>query len=720
MLPSRKRELLDELASNILITNDQNSIDNARTLAYFILQNELSSISPKRISYWQNKWEMEISPSKICDLRKACQNIDSYPRAIYQLFDCLRLSEISEKKLEDSSVQPVKRILKRKSFSTEDTILEHVFNLFSDKESLDIFQTIPISPPHLSLLKNIFKWKLSLNYLENQIPQLKGQIGISIRPIIDYEILNFSKHINFEANSLIEFISSLLEYGNRLESGVILCSVLHDKKNSSILNQLNGAQSSGFPILRQLVSHAIESCMQIILKFIRNWTVFGLLDDNEVDRNQFFIQKCSSKVSSYDWWTKKYVLVQTLIPFFLQQDSKIIHKILNSGRALNFISKYKNSYINYMNNFGSDAPFGLNFLEKKKGKKNLINPDVEWKEGEFNLSMVNKFYSESMNSLMYMIKNVIWIEGHLKTVNDFLLFGRGDFSSLLFKNFSENSDGDAATLLLSAIKGTTNGIFYKNKITDEIYTDRIDFKFNWDKQPSPDELDLVYLVNPPIDVFLSPDNLNDYNMIGNLIWKLKCAECSLGFVWKNMRRYEHLKSFGFDFRQMFKIRYLMQNTIKTMIEYMSTDIIICNWNKFVKKIHEINDFEELLQAHQEYLTILKNGSLLTQEYRNHFKLLIQMLSKISNFSLLIESLNSLYSNIIEKMSKPKEKTNKQSLKAFLEKEQKNIKIIQSSILKISQEFNDGLKNLYKQAFEDIYSNEMQDLEVRLNFIVINM
>ncbi|KAH0786178.1 Gamma-tubulin complex component 3 [Histomonas meleagridis] len=571
-----------------------------------------------------------------------------------------------------------------------------------------------ISLSHFSLLNRILKLSSCLAFIRETRNAFKGTIGSTVRVIIDKEYDSITKEISnipIENLTLIKLYSYLSgPIKERIIASTIVCNSISSGKLPSLINRILSISPYGIHQVSSITSKMIDSSISVLLTFIRNWTVYGVLNDPD---NEFFIKKHVGKVDSELWWSTKYELVESLVPNFLIENN-VIHQILVSGKSILFMRKHRDCFSsNFVDNFGSSAPFAVNYQQPKMKE---VKPEIAWSGPSFELSMVPKFAEDSMKSLMYMIKQTVWIPGHLKTIQDFILFARGDFASALYQNFNDNIDEDPPTLLLQSINQVALTKNYTNQMTKEILTDRIDLKKKWTVQPPPDEISLVYLVNPPIDTFLGKNVLLNYELIGSLVWKLKCCEFKLGNNWSLMKRLQNLSQLGFKLRNMCLLRNLMGFVVRTVLEYLTTDIILCGWEELSNELENAKDLDNMIKSHRIYLERIMEGALQTPAMSVRLKMLTQMLNVISEFSDVVDEVEAIYDSIVQMMKKSKifAKNN-----VFGEKA-KELRDVSKRVNDLYRKFETQLSQFYIMSFNEIKSKALEQLEARFRFCVENI
>ncbi|EAY12949.1 Spc97 / Spc98 family protein [Trichomonas vaginalis G3] len=724
ILPTDFQNLLDSLASNILETYDPDIIDDARTTSYFLINSQTINKKPQNFDYWAKKWKNSISPDYIHSLSQMKKVFGDQKLAIFDLLNSLSSSNLHIV----STIKPNtirKTIVHIKEPIPDMILVQELKKLLLGDESKILLTnddgkitcekyTIPHQNSSLNYVSRIIK---IVNQIRTSNESFTGSIGRNMLDVIEKEfkpIVEQIENIDTNKTSLLSLETQLTgTIFEKLQALAIICYAISSKFRPSLLNTISYCQKHGSPQILSFGSQLIDAGIESLLVYIRDWTVFGVLKDPE---NEFFVTKHSGKLSSQDWWSNKYTRVQEKIPVFLNENS-IIRKILNAGRARNFVIKYKDSCMKYVDNFGSTAPFAINFTSQKS-KEEINN---EWVGPPFELSMVPLFYKDAVNSMRYMTLDIVWIPGHLRTLVDFILFGRGDFAKALFTNFDEAEDGDAAALFVHAMKDSTPmATTYINPITREPLHDRVDLKEKWTQQPTVDEVKLVYLTNAPIDIFLTQEVLRRYYSVSDFIWKLKVSEFRLGNDWHNSRKLELLELIGFEhstYRLMNATRQFMLATVTSLVEYLCTDIIMCNFTKMTTKMKSSEDFDDMLKLHTDYLDYICENSFQTQKHFNILKIVNSIVEYVSIFHDLMAEIEGSYQAVIKYSQKKKRWTKKDH--PFIQKQQESFADISNRLSKLYEDFVALLRKFYI-LIQDEKVQEMQFLEMRLRRICINI
>jgi len=703
-----KRVLLDRLIWQITSISDENQLERIRTMAYLIIDTDISRNEIHNGDFWIQKWKNKIEPRKKPILGDLIKNLPVECMKILIIFDQLKnYKEIlvysdlkNENKHKNAKYIPW----------IEDKTLIQQF-------SQSIFNQYNSYPEKFlnSKQKTVF---YMINYvircmyeIDQSAESLFGIIGSKIKHIVNQTLSETKERIRkiLISQSLISIYAAVFE--QIVENTCFLCQIMVRLKNSQCyFNCISICMSHGSPVLKSIGGNLLSTCITPTLDFICDWVVFGKISD---PHKEFFIAKMGKKINSSDWWDKKFFIVNEHVPQMIV-DSSILDLILITGKAKRFIRKFKSSCINYTNNFGSNAPYGIDLSISYKEKQNYT-----WKGPPFQLSMIENMHKEANSSMMYMIKNIIWIYGHLLTIRDYVLFCRGDFAHSLFTLFYESEDGDAQTLLNQAIVFSYPGTKYMNPITTEQLHNRVDLATKWTTQPRLEDLSLVYHTNPPIDIILNPAILIQYQNISSYIWHINCLSYRIDKSWFFAKRLDLLSYVFFSskgLKQICALRHFMILTLRSILEYFSTDIILFQWNSLENRIADSTSLSDIIDSHKKYISAIWKGLFMDEQFSQVNTIIDEIFKRIEAFLLVNSEMETIYHSFIEYVNinrRWKVKGNK-----FYDDTKKKFNEKQSEIQSLFVTFNNTVNQLYSIAYDETKSREMQSLEIRLRSCIM--
>jgi hypothetical protein len=691
----------------VLGSDDADAVGRGRTLAYFLLENGMDCGRGRGIREWKMEWRHSICPESLVVLEEVWDGLND---RVYPIFATLNGFRKSTVRVQKNLVQDTGKAIKRSTSVAplnEEEIANEILTILRGGRSFvlslnngALIASQPIAPGHEYALSELIKMAECLRLIRESRDKFQGSIGNDVRMIIDEEYKRFTDAVSSVDETSVTILSILATLNGQirdtLTASALICEAIAKSDSPSTINILVRVQDYGLGTLTNISSRMINVGIEHILRFISDWTLYGILND---PHSEFFIRKHQSKLDGEFWWSKKYTIVEALVPSFLIEKSTLT-KILSSGKAHNFLRKFKASCIDYVKNFGSTAPFAVTFETPKSA---IPIPDQNL---DFRLSQLSFYTSKAMDSLMYLMKTVIFIPGHLKVLQDFILFQRGDFANLLYQRFTEGSEEDAETLVLHSIKSVTNS--YCNKVTNERLTDRIDLSKRFQFQPKVNEISLIYLVNPPITTFLGKEMLQKYYRVQKLVWRVKCVECQLIINWRNARRVRLIQKLGIDYKSVCLTRHLTVVFVRTVMTYLSEDVVLISESVMGRDFGKCEDFDEMMLIHSERVEKLMNGAFQSAGYSVFLKGLLAIFRTIDEFLEVEESIESIFVAILE---------------IFEKKKMGKDEFVQSvgDELRDVIEKGNGVKERFKNEVNDFYKStcvsvEMDGLSSRLHWL----
>uniref|UniRef100_A0A1A9W9K4 Gamma-tubulin complex component n=1 Tax=Glossina brevipalpis TaxID=37001 RepID=A0A1A9W9K4_9MUSC len=328
-----------------------------------------------------------------------------------------------------------------------------------------------------------------------------------------------------------------------------------------------------------------------------------LVEDNEVIRQKELPEHYSS-----DYWEKRYTVRHERIPCFLDKVSDII---LRTGKYLNVIHQC--------------------------GKKVTIPQTMDLQFSPTNqnhITVIENAYRFASKNLLEVLLKENDLMGHLMSVKRYLLLQQGDFISEfmdaceeeLAKNVDkvlpmklENLLG--LTLRLSLAKHDS----YKDDLHCELLT--YDLVTQMSKIMNNEEenwlshgrLDLNglecfafrYEVKWPVSLVLNHIAISKYQMLFRQLFYCKHVERQLCKIWKeNSIAKTFSPQVAEHRRSAFTLRQRMMNAVQNLEYYMMIEVIEPNWHLFIQNMNKVENVDEVLSFHQDFLdSCLKNCML---------------------------------------------------------------------------------------------------------------
>ena len=331
-----------------------------------------------------------------------------------------------------------------------------------------------------------------------------------------------------------------------IPAAVVATAVVREGATCATLMRL---QQRGALAVSTLAAAALEELMQVLKEYVRDWVIFGYLHFD----SEFFIKKVPGKCSNEDFWLKRYVIDEAKCPPFLRP---IMGEVRVAGVCKNFVR---------------------HIVEPHAPRRLPREPP------DFELEQLEQIVQASMADVCEVMQGVL---AHVRTVHDFLLFGRSDFAAALFAEFAPGSEDPQASLISSIVAVTK----------ERVRTDRLAMARRWTRVPELNEVKLVYETDEPLDSVLGPRALDAYGAAHVFLWRLRSVEFRLARCWASART---LISLGLPAGLLAQARQLAIIAVRALHGFFVCDILSLAWAKF-EAVGE-SDFDKFVTAHDAFL-----------------------------------------------------------------------------------------------------------------------
>lgn len=688
-----QEELVVKIIRHILENTSESSIYKAIEYSSIVFQANLLKSQDKNYEFYIKKWSKILNTEQIQQMKDLQIALPSKPHPIFKLLDNLKKTakkSISKPKNTDNNRYRVS-ISENELLNELLTLLQcgtGDFIVYSDQK-FQIQENISVQ--FLKSTQKILSTVQCLHELKNS--KLVGIIGQTITLHISKEVKSFVNYVsqfNSENSSILQLQSYLLAKETERIHAIAFIYISIINSGSNYMATLAPLKSHGNPLVASIAQELISSCYSVILNFIQSWVIHGIIDD---PFNEFFIKEDKSPNAQYkdpsEWWSTRYTFDIDKIPpkFF---DKETLMKILGCGKALNFIKTFKT--YNYDEGY---VPF--------KGKC-------------FDLSMLDSCLSTSMKIVIDLIVNQNWLIGHLKVINDFLLFCRGDFATSLFYAVDGADADESVHILTRALKGIDFGKTYFNKKTDENLLNYLDYK----KKDSTALASLVYKIRDPITTVIGHRAMKLYERFSKFVWRIRSIQLTLSVGWKYQRiplfvEEDYIGGIGETITGadlISKIAAMRFNFIfasASLNEWISTDVILPNRKEMEQQIQNSTSFDQIIYYHKRYLHQLKKGFLLTEEFAQAQTALAQLIDVFDQFISTVKDIYAYFNDCdahYQYILNGGEDDFEDSPDIEFDEFNQNLDTIQ-------QTFNTKLKVLHAKVSQNLGIPEFSHLELRL-------
>ncbi|XP_039496869.1 gamma-tubulin complex component 2 homolog isoform X1 [Drosophila santomea] len=396
---------------------------------------------------------------------------------------------------------------------------------------------------------------------------------------------------------------------------------LSDYRDAAVLTYLHERikRLEGDRAAQQLIIGLARKAAEPYMRMLQMWIQKGVI----VDRNQEFLVEDNEVIHrdelpehySDDYWERRYNVRRDHIPSFLEKYSD---KILRTGKYLNVI--------------------------RQCGKRVMPTQEMHLEfdpTSERHVSVINDAYYFAARMLLDVLLTENDLMGHLQSVKRYLLLNQGDFTMQfmdacedeLTKNVDhvlpmtlENLLG--LTLRLSSARNDP----YKDDLHCELLPYDLVTQMSkimnqkeeyWQAQPRLDLSGLecfafTYEVKWPCSLVLNHIAISKYQMLFRQLFYCKHVERQLCKIWKENSIAKKFSPQAAElYRSAFTLRQRMMNAIQNLEYYMMIEIIEPNWHIFIEKMKTVENVDNVLRLHQDFLdSCLKNCMLTESSHLN--------------------------------------------------------------------------------------------------------
>ncbi|KAG0681707.1 Microtubule-nucleating Tub4p (gamma-tubulin) complex component [Pichia californica] len=479
------------------------------------------------------------------------------------------------------------------------------FRFSSDKSSSSSLRveitldTDSLLPNQIGYLKDFIQLALIIKKLSiissnntniNNNQQVNRSSLIAFHSCISESLLNFQCFLNDlynnNNNNNINHLSSLKYHLDDWFVSFRHIYWLHLKSLSlkpyDFLSLLYQYTLFGDSVIKNLSLKYFNSCFNPYYNIIFNWSLLGILNENDSLNESFFIKLNENK--------NDFSFILNYIPSFINQN--IAFKIYHIGKSINYLKHHLNDKL-WCNNFYSQQQYQhLDIINDENNNKIILNL--------YNIIITH------LNSLL--LKDY---KSEISNLNNFLLLNQGDLihsiistGSLILNQPSENlSSNQLITLLQDSIDSTSISKNYSFKIYNRLDARLLNLNLNSNSSLGWDLFTLDFKIIDSINYLIS-STYKEYLKIFNFLFKILKLKYQLSESWKksrlltinklklnskskinlNLKIKSHQRKFEL-------IRHQFTSFIDSIYFYISNEILLINYNNFEKKFK--SNFDKL-------------------------------------------------------------------------------------------------------------------------------
>ncbi|XP_067014379.2 gamma-tubulin complex component 3 isoform X2 [Anabrus simplex] len=514
-----------------------------------------------------------------------------------------------------------------------------ILQLNAVTEDLTVNPSIKLSRPHRRMVLRLAE----LGWLHNQLRQFcntsdvslglmeKGFLAALRSELTEYYrlVAMIQAQVQKQIQETVESPLTLrklqvwaLEPMFRLKWLVDIVTACSGRKAGALASCIHGYLQHGNPAVRAAVRHLLSMVCKPVYMMLSRWMLDGELED---PFGEFFIV-ADAEIKGDRLWHEKYKVQENLVPCFITMAQA--KKILATGKSINFLREVCHDYPPIK---GRDQ---LRRHLERTSVEALFTLDTE---SELQ-AVMDTAYLETSRRVLDVLNGPYMFMENLQALRRYLLLGQGDFIRHFMEIIYPELQKPASHLyphvlseiLESAIRAT-NAQFENPDILE-----RLDLRL---LETSPgdtgwDVFSLDYHVDGPIGTIFGPSAAS-YLTLFNALWKSKRMEYVLTASWK--RQVTSAKML----RKLPELAPLLQHThlltaemihfVHQMQYYTLFEVLECSWHTLIWDVQHAEALDDIIRAHNSFLTRIKKGALLdsdSQELSNQLRAVYELILQL--------------------------------------------------------------------------------------------
>ncbi|GAX86220.1 hypothetical protein CEUSTIGMA_g13633.t1 [Chlamydomonas eustigma] len=381
----------------------------------------------------------------------------------------------------------------------------------------------------------------------------------------------------------------------------------------------------GDPFVRSYTSRVLQAACVPLFEMIRRWVYEGQIED---PHGEFFIIKQNRQGLSaaatgndrqqqqqQDMWRNGYTIDPSRLPSFLSQ--KLASKILRAGKSINFLQECCED-VSWVHERAISAQAAASSI--------VSTAQIEGLE-----RFVATASAGVDQRVMEMLINKFDLAKHCDAMRRYVLLGQGDFVQALMDTAQADLNQDASSVSeISLNHAVRQAISASNtKYDDEDIVDRVrarKSKAHGGGELGWDVFRLHYEMRGPLSTLFTPSAQSQYFRVFQLLWRLKRAECDLSNTWKVLKcevertaaKFNSYSPGGANHavavaRKCLRLRSEMSHFCTNFQYYIMFEVLEAAWQEFQHQASSAADMDELIFAHEKYLSTLVRKALLGEQ-----------------------------------------------------------------------------------------------------------
>ncbi|KAL7582776.1 hypothetical protein Lser_V15G42467 [Lactuca serriola] len=430
----------------------------------------------------------------------------------------------------------------------------------------------------------------------------------------------------------------LVEPMVKMRRMAVLVDSCRSLKGGAMAGAIHLHAQHGDPLLHDFMKNLLQKLSSPLFEMVRSWVLEGDLQDSY---SEFFVSEQSVKPESL--WREGYKVNYLMLPSFISQS--LAHQILRTGKSINFLKVCCNDHTwadlateNTSSTWTNPKRGGLGY-----GETNALE------------SLVTESSKRIDKHLMDVIFNRYKFKEHCLAIKRYILLGQGDFVQYLMEIIEPVLLDPAKTISLLHLSGLLQKAILSSSAQhdDPDILDRLTVKMmphgttdgvhdiGWDV------FSLNYDPRVPLNTIITESAMGDYLKIFNFLWKIRRVEHGILRSWKTMKpnliTYLLTKlpkgvKFQIVLRRCQVLWGQMSHFLTNLQSYIMFEVLEVSWAKFCNEMEIAKDLDDLIGAHDKYLSSVIEKSLLGESCEGVNKTLLMLFDVMLKFSGVLDKL----------------------------------------------------------------------------------
>eukprot|EP00252_Welwitschia_mirabilis_P025567 TRINITY_DN8041_c0_g1_i1.p1 TRINITY_DN8041_c0_g1~~TRINITY_DN8041_c0_g1_i1.p1 ORF type:complete len:873 (+),score=147.91 TRINITY_DN8041_c0_g1_i1:193-2811(+) len=522
--------------------------------------------------------------------------------------------------------------------------------------------------------------------------------------------------------SLRRLMVWLAEPTARMRLMALLVDACRNFRGGAMAGAIHMHAQHGDPLFRDFMGKLLRRVCTPLFEMVRRWVLEGELNDIF---QEFFVVGQSVKAEAL--WRDGYQLHSAMLPSFIPEP--LAKRILRTGKSINFLRVCCNDH--GWADAAAQAAAAEGTLTRNEG--GLGYGDTEALE-----VLVVEAAKKIDGHLLDLMYNKYKFRDHCLAIKRYLLLGQGDFIQYLMDIVGPELSQPANTISSFKLAGSletairaSNAQYDKAEILDSL---RVKMMPHNDGDGGWDVFSLEYNARDPLNIIFTESVMARYLKIFNFLWKLKRVEHALSATWQTMKpncSIVHMfatKDGGGKsqlvavLRRCQTLRNEMDHFVRNLQYYIMFEVLEYSWVSFCDEMEQVKDLDELIEAHERYLSAIVEKSLLEERFQHLNKILCALFDLILRFGRHADKLCESAREMLTRGSFPRfnPKRELQRAGSSLNVSKKNSLQLTAELLHTMKEDMDAIAAEYSSLLESFTSQLPLQENVGLKFLLFRL